>query len=64
MVRTRPPELPASLRQPCPDLEPLADGRRATVLGWAIEAKEAYAVCQNRHRRAVEAAAGAGPTPP
>lgn len=50
-----PPRLQASLRQPCPDLEPLEDGKRATVLAWIVGAKTAYVVCQSRHLRAVEA---------
>jgi hypothetical protein len=49
------PTLEASLRQPCPDLPPLADGTAATVLRWITETAEAYEVCQSRHARTVEA---------
>jgi hypothetical protein len=47
--------LEASLRQPCPDLLPPADGTAGTVLRWMVDTTEAYAVCQSRHARAVEA---------
>jgi hypothetical protein len=49
------PLLQASLREPCPDLSPPADGTRASVLHWSIDTAQAYRECQSKHRRTVEA---------
>lgn len=49
------PTLQASLRQPCPDLLPPADGSRASVLRWSVATVRAYRECQAKHRRTVEA---------
>jgi len=46
---------PASLSQPCPDLQAPSDGTGGTLLRWSIRTVEAYRVCQSRHQRLVEA---------
>ncbi|MBE2261589.1 MAG: hypothetical protein IAE92_02535 [Burkholderiaceae bacterium] len=46
---------PASLRQPCPDLNQPADGTGASVLKWSLATVHAYRECQSRHRRLVQA---------
>lgn len=58
---TPPSEAPiqASLRQPCPDLQSLEGTTGADVLPWAMVTVKAYRVCQDRHRRLVEAVAPA-----
>lgn len=53
--QSEPPQLQASLREPCPDLLEPADGGRATMLRWSIDTAKAYRECQSRHRRTVEA---------
>ena len=49
----------ASLRQPCPDLQPLADSTGATLLRWALASVRDYRVCQDRHAALVDAVAPA-----
>lgn len=52
---SQPPQLQASLREPCPDLAEPADGTRATILRWMVDAARMYRECQSRHRRTVQA---------
>lgn len=54
---SRPPsaEIPASLRQPCQPLQPLIDGRAATVLRWAQSTALAYRECADRQAELVRA---------
>jgi hypothetical protein len=47
----------ANLLQPCPDLQRLEGNTGAEVLPWALATVKAYRVCQDRHRRLVEAVA-------
>ena len=47
--------IPASLRQPCPDLTEPVDGTAGAVLRWGVTTARLYRECQDRHRRAVEA---------
>jgi hypothetical protein len=53
--QSEPPQLQASLRQPCPDLAPPTDGGRAAMLRWSVETVRLYRECQSRHARTVEA---------
>ena len=39
------PQIPASLRQPCPALPPLTDGQGGTVLRWITDAALMYREC-------------------
>ena len=48
-------EVPASLRQPCPPLQPPADGSGAAVLRTMVEWAGQYRECADRHGRLVEA---------
>lgn len=50
-----PVEVPASLRQPCPPLQPPADGSGAAVLRTMVEWAGQYRECADRHGRLVEA---------
>jgi hypothetical protein len=50
-----PPPLQASLRQPCVQVQPPANGSRAVMLRWSVDMARAYRECQSRHRRTVEA---------
>ena len=49
------PQIPASLRQPCPPLTHPADGTGAAVLRWSADTALAYRECASRHRALVEA---------
>ena len=51
----QPVEIPASLRQPCPQLHPPADGTGAAVLRTMVEWAALYRECAGRHRALVEA---------
>lgn len=48
-------EIPANLRQPCPQLPLLLDGDKATVLLWAEAAIDEYEACARRGDQLVEA---------
>lgn len=48
------PTIPASLRQPCPDLSDPVDGTSGAILRWGVTTAKMYRECQDRHRRAVE----------
>lgn len=50
--------IPASLRQPCPDLVEVRDGQAGTVLRWGVGVARQYRECQSRHRELVEAIGG------
>lgn len=50
-----PLQIPASLRQPCPDLAEPADGTAGALLKWGVATAKLYRECQDRHRRVVEA---------
>lgn len=50
----QPVEIPASLRQPCPQLQPPADGTGAAVLRTMVEWAALYRECAGRHRALVE----------
>lgn len=52
--------IPASLRQPCPDLIEPVDGTAGAVLRWGVATARMYRECQDRHRRTVEAVSGPG----
>lgn len=56
-----PAEIPASLRQPCPPLQPPADGSGATVLRTMVEWAGMYRECADRHRQLVEAVGAVAP---
>ena len=49
--------LQASLRQPCSDLQPLADSTGATLLRWALASVRDYRICKDRHAALVDAIA-------
>ena len=46
---------PANLVTPCPPLRQLNSPSGGAILRWDIEAAKAYAECQSRHQRLVEA---------
>ena len=50
-----PPLVPASLREPCPQLQPPTDGSGATLLRTFVEWATAYRECASRHQALVEA---------
>ena len=50
-----PVEIQASLRQPCPPLEPLADPTGKTVLKWGVATAKAYRLCADRMDALIEA---------
>lgn len=50
--------IPASLRQPCPDLTEPVDGTAGAVLRWGVFTAKLYRECQDRHSRTVEAVSG------
>lgn len=54
----------ASLRQRCPDLQRLPDGKGESLLPWAIATVKAYRICQNRHEQLVKAIPGAAEAVP
>ena len=47
--------IPASLRQPCPDLDQVDDGTGGTLLRWGVVTARMYRECQDRARQLVEA---------
>ena len=63
-MQSEAPRLQASLREPCPDLAPPADGSRAAMLRWSVNTARAYRECQAKHRRTVEAWPTDSPTKP
>lgn len=48
-------QLQASLREPCPPLDPPTGGSRAEVLRWIVETSAMYYECKSKHARTVEA---------
>ena len=50
-VQSEPLPVPASLRQPCPPLQPPADGTGAAVLRTLVEWAGQYRECADRHRQ-------------
>ena len=50
-VPSEPTPIPASLRQPCPPLQPPADGTGAAVLRTLVEWAGQYRECADRHRQ-------------
>lgn len=44
-----------SLTEPCPELNPLADGDSKAVLRWSLAAVDAYNDCRVKHRKLVDA---------
>lgn len=47
--------MPASLRQPCPPLQPPADGTGAAVLRTLVEWAGQYRECADRHQQLAQA---------
>ena len=50
-----PPPIPASLRQPCPPLQPPADGTGAMILRTLVEWAGQYRECADRHQQLAQA---------
>lgn len=54
-LQSEAPQLQASLRQPCPQLQPPGDGTGETMLRWSVDLARMYRECRDRHARTVEA---------
>nr|WP_288404527.1 hypothetical protein [uncultured Acinetobacter sp.] len=49
------PDIPANLKQPCPDLNELESGQGKAVLLWSVDTAAKYNECKARHGALIKA---------
>lgn len=62
--RSEPAPIQASLRQPCPELDPLSDITGKAVLKWSVATVKAYRLCADKMDALIDATAAATPAKP